>query len=66
LSRAVTTKSVRSVLHCEQRNCGSISGTIAAASVDQRLQIGVGLVAAGAAKHQHADIAGAQRGAGGW
>jgi hypothetical protein len=44
LSREVTTKSVRSVPRCEQRNRSSVSGT--AASVHDRLQVGVGLVAA--------------------
>jgi hypothetical protein len=60
LSREVTTKSVRSVpraakLQLSQRH-------VTAAGQHDRPQIGVGLVAAGVAEHQHADVAGAQRG----
>jgi hypothetical protein len=63
LSREVTMKSVRSVPHCEQRNRSSVSGTSPRPCLDQGLQIGVRMMAAGVAEHRHADIAGAQRGA---
>ena len=63
LSRDVTTKSVRSVPHREQRNRSCGQRHVAATGLHDRLQVRLGLVAARVAEHQHANVAGAERGA---
>jgi hypothetical protein len=61
LSRDVTTKSVRSVPRCERAAKPQLGQRhVAAAGVDKRRRIGVGLVPSRLAKHQHADVAGAE------